>query len=208
MKKITTLTELAAALGKKTNVKAWEKNGKQRLYFGSYGYNTKKMSTKAYIDLRDGKAFAAAIIDCPSQPSSWIQSQEQEIREQLQKYVHYIVRFFDFGIVGTPVEVAINNAILDAEPVQGYYTEWRNVRVVINSYGKLAQRNRQFAVAFKGTKNSAPRGFVSLSDAAFEILNVVRKGEDMIEPYGSAPDYEGLAAMRAEYLAKQSTNNN
>lgn len=207
MKKITTLTELAAALGKKTNVKAWEKNGKQRLYFASYGYNTKKMSTKAYIDLRDGKAFAAAIIDCPSQPSSWIQSQEQEIRDQLQKYVRYIVRFFDFGVVGTSVEVVINNAILDAEPVQGYYTEWRNVRVAINGYGKLAQRNRQFVVAFKGTKNSATRGFVPLSDAAFEILSVVRKGEDMIEPYASVPDYEGLAVVRAEYLAKQSANN-
>ena len=195
MKKITSLTELAAALGRKTNVKAWEKNGKRRLYFGSYGYNTKKMNTNAYIDLRDGKAFAAAIIDCPSQPSSWIQSQEQEIRDRLQKYVRYVERFFDFGILGTPVEVVINNAILDAEPVQGYYTEWRSVRVAINRYGKLAQRSRQFVVAFKGTKNDAPVGFVPLSDAAFRIINVVHKGEEMIEPYASAPDYEGLAAI-------------
>jgi len=207
MKKITTLTELAAALGKKTNVKAWEKNGKQRLYFKGLGYNTKKMSTSAYIDLSDGNAIAHCYIDCPSQPSSWISSQQDEVVASMQRYVRYIRMFFDFGVTGDSIEVVINNAILDAEQVQGYYTEWRNVRVAINRYGKLAQRNRQFAVAFKGTKNSAPRGFVPLSDAAFEILSVVRKGEDMIEPYAQVPDYEGLAVVRAEYLAKQSANN-
>lgn len=199
MKKITTLTELAAALGKKTNVKAWEKNGKQRLYFGSYGYNTKKMSTKAYIDLRDGKAFAAAIIDCPSQPSSWIQSQEQEIRDQLQKYVRYISCFFDFGVVGTPMEVAINNAVLDAEPIQGYYTEWREVRIPINRFGKLAVRNRQFVIPFSGTKNTAPRGFVPLTVAGYEILK--KNGETMLEPYSSPLDYDYIASQVSAKIA-------
>ena len=202
MSKFTTLTELATALGKKTNVKPLEKNGKQRLYFGSYGYNTKKMSTSAYLELRDGKAFSCVFISCPSQTSAWIESQQQEIRQQLEKYVRYLNRFFDFGTSGKLMDAVINNAILDAEELKGYYTAWREVRVKINSYGKLAIRNRQFVIAFEGTKNSAPRNFVELSDAAFEILKVIRGGEDMLEPYAPIPDYDHIAAVRAEHLQK------
>lgn len=207
MNKIKSLSELADALGKKANVKPWEKNGKQRLYFNNIGYNTKKMSTKAWIEIQDGQAYAIVNIDCPSQPSQWISNQQDEAKAYMQRYVRYIRRFYDFGQTSEPIEVIMNNATLAAEEVQGYYTEWRNVRVAINSYGKLAQRNRQFAIAFKGTKNSAPRDFVALSEAAFEILSVVRKGEDMIEPYGNAPDYERLAVIRAEHLAKQAASN-
>jgi hypothetical protein len=201
MKKITTLTELAAALGKKTNVKAWEKNGKQRLYFGSYGYNTKKMSTKAYIDLRDGKAFAAAIIDCPSQPNSWIQSQEQEIRDQLQKYVRYIVRFFDFGVTSEPIEVILNNATLAAEEVQGYYTKWEEVSVPINRFGKLAVRNRQFVLPWRGSKSEAPRTFVPFSVAGYNWL--LAKGQLMLEPYAPLPDIDERAAFYIRYEEEQ-----
>lgn len=197
MNKIITLSDLASALGKKTNVTHWEKGGKKRLYFNGAGYRTKKMTTSAFIDLSNDKATAVVCIECPSQPSAWIKSQEAEVAAHLEKYVRYCNRFFDFGTSGQPVEVVMNNAILAAEPVRGYYTEWRAVRVSINRFGKLADRNRQFVVPFKGTKDSAPRGFVPLSHKVFAYLK--ERGEQMMEPYTQVPDYDERAEAYATY---------
>jgi hypothetical protein len=202
--KHTTLAQLALALGKHANVSAREKNGKQRLYFKGLGYNTKKMSTSAFIELRDGNAIAHCYIDCPSQHSSWISSQQDEVVASMQRYVRYIRMFFDFGVTGESIEVVMNNAILDAESVKGYFTEWRQQRVAINRFGKLATRNRQFVIAFEGTKNTAPRGFMPLSDAGYnELKNGYYKGCQMLEPYAPVPDYDAIAQMKA----KQPQNN-
>jgi len=197
MKKITTLQQLAEALGKKANVKAWEKGGKQRLYFNGLGYNTKKMETKAWIELTD-HAEAVVRIDCPSQPSTWIASQQEEVKGHMEKYVRYINRFFDFGVTGESIEVILNNATLAAEEVQGYYTEWRNVRVSINRFGKMAERNRQFVVAYKGTKADAPRSFVPFSQEGYDWL-LKNGGEIIIEPYAPLPDLNERAAFYARY---------
>lgn len=201
MNKIKSLSELSTLLGKKANVKAWEKGGKKRLYFKGYGYNTKKMSTDAYIDLSVDRAVAVVRIDCPSQPSSWISSQEQEVREQLASRVRYCNIFFDFGTTGQPAEVVMNNAILAAEPVHGYYTEWREVTVSINRFNKKAVRNRQFVVPFEGTKDSAPRGFVPLSEKGYAFLKA--RGEEMLEPYTPVPNYDDRVALYEQIAADQ-----
>lgn len=204
MSKIKSLTELATAMnesgefGYKLN--AWEKGGKQRLYLPkTFGYNTKKMSTSAYIAILQDKAVACVYIECPSQTDNWITSQQNDCKESLQGYVDYIMENFEFGFTGESMEVILNNAILDAEPVKGYYTEWRQVRVAINNFGKLATRNRQFVVRFEGTKNTAPRNFVPLSDAGFEYLGK----EQMLDAYEEVPDYDQRAIDFKIYKEKR-----
>lgn len=197
MKNIVTLADLATAIGKKTNVKAWEKGDKKRLYFQGVGYNTKKMTTNVFIEVSGDAPYLSVRINCPSQPYSWIASQEAEVKEQMQKYVRYCRRFFNFGTSGQSAEIVMNNALLDAEEVQGFTTEWRNVRVSINRFGKLADRNQQFIVPFKGTKANVPRTFVPLIEETFNWL--VAQGEIMLEPYAPLPNLDERAAAYARY---------
>ena len=195
MKKTLSIQELHTHLGGKL----WEKGTMSRIYLNR-GYNTKKMSTKTYVYKTDAGDFRVVCsIDCASQHDNWIAKEEEAIIESLNESIAAIID--EHGVEteemsAQPVDVIINNAILDAEPVQGYYTEWRQVRVAINSYGKLATRNRQFVVAFKGTANTAPRGFVSLSEPAFAVLASKSNGEEMLEPYAPVPDYAMIADVR------------
>lgn len=193
MKKTLTLAQLAGYLGGKL----WEKGTMCRIYLNK-GYNTKKMSTKTYVYKTDDGDFRVVCnIDCPSQHDNWIAKEEQAMVESVSARIIDIIE--EHGIeqeevITMPVDVVINNAVLDAEPVIGYYTEWRQVRVAINSYGKLATRNRQFVVAFKGTKNNAPKNFTTLSETGYAILANRPGGEEMLEPYAPMPDYEQRAA--------------
>lgn len=202
MQKFTSLTDLANGLNKCTdssNFKAWEKGSKKRIYFNHIGHNSKKMSTKVWLELTD-KVTAICIIDCPSQPMSWIESQKKEVLDYAERYVRYARRFFALNMATQPLEVIMHNALLDVEEVQGYTLQWRNVRIAINRFGKLADRNRQFVVPFRGTKDSAPRGFVPLTAAGFALL-IKRGGTEqgeMLEPYASPLDYDAMALRMAE----------
>lgn len=93
--KTLTLEQLA----EKLNGNIWEKGDKKRIYLNR-GFNTKKMSTKTYIELSPSGMFdVKCFIDCPSQPYSWIESQqeeiienvENEIKEELVDIYYYIV---------------------------------------------------------------------------------------------------------------------
>lgn len=201
MKKINSLSEIAELVNStySHNLKAWEKAGKQRLYFPkTFGYNTKKMSTSAYIDILSDKAIACVYIDCPSQPDSWIQAQQQEVCERMQYVLDLVNDKWDFP-AATDMELILNDASLEAEEVKGYYTEWRHVRVAINSYGKLALRNRQFVVALTTTKAKAPANFVALSDEAYTLIGV----EEMLDPYQEVPDYEARVISLKNYKIRQ-----
>lgn len=188
---------IVTALGKTLNVKLWEKGTLCRLYINNVGYNTKKMSTKAHIDLNSFRVVVN--IECHSQPSQWIASQEAEVEQSLAKYARYarMIASKNAPAVETiakqveNIEIAIINEELAAEPVVGYYTEWRSIRIAINRFGKLATRNRQFVVPFSGNKSNAPRFFVPLTKEGFEYLS--KRGEDMLEPYTEAPDYDAKA---------------
>ena len=73
--KNVTVEQLAERLGGKV----WTKNGMTRIYL-ERGYNTKKMTTKTYVFLReDGSWGVNCYIDCPSQHLSWIESQKNEV---------------------------------------------------------------------------------------------------------------------------------
>jgi hypothetical protein len=205
MIKTLSIHELNAHL----NGKIWEKGTMCRIYLNR-GYNTKKMSTKTYVYKDDaGHYHTSCTIDCPSQHDNWIEAEEKKIIESLNSRIVDIIE--EFGIeqeevLATPIDVVINNAILDSQPVIGYYTEWRQVRVAINRFGKLATRNRQFVVAFSGTKNTAPKGFIELSKAAYDVLAARTNGEECLEPYAPVPDYDERAIRYA--AAKTGPSNN
>lgn len=202
------IQQLATNLNNKYRVSkysAWEKGDKKRIYIKGVGYNTKKMSTDAYIDLGGNTAILRVYIQCPSQHPSWIDSQKKEIIEAYALEVRYCRRYFDFNIGSSDIEAVMHNATLAAEPVKGYFTEWRQVRVKINSYGKLATRNRQFIVPFSGTKDSAPRNLVQLTEKGFDYLKSLH--EQVLEPYTTAPDYNALADQHEQWLqARQIAN--
>lgn len=88
--KNVTIEQLAEKLGKTV----WSKGELKRIYLNNVGYNTKKMSTKAFIYEKDGDFRVSVNIDCPSQAYQWIESQEKEVRESILSNIEYII----FGI--------------------------------------------------------------------------------------------------------------
>lgn len=71
-----TIELLAEKLGKTV----WEKGNLKRIYLNDAGWNTKKISTKTYIWQNENGDFSVSCrIECPSQPLSWIKSQEEEV---------------------------------------------------------------------------------------------------------------------------------
>jgi hypothetical protein len=197
---MNTIEKITEKLGKYLNVTLWTKKG-NRLYVNGYGHNTKKCKQTIYIDIDNFRV--NCYTDCPSQPSAWCESQSREVEGNLQKYVRYARLIANGKSDAQPIEnqiekieIEIHNAQLSNQPVKGYYTEWREVRIAINRFGKLAHRNRQFVVAFEGTQENAPRNFVELNDLGFDYIKNVHKGEHMLEPYANVPDYNELAIAR------------
>lgn len=78
-----TTSQLAELLGKKV----WSGNGQERIYFNNVGYNTKKMSTKAFIYIQDGEIKASAFVQCFNQPTSWCQQRAEEAKETMLEQV-------------------------------------------------------------------------------------------------------------------------
>lgn len=202
----TTIETITEKLGAHLNVTLWTKKG-NRLYVNGFGYNTKKCKQSIYIDIDSFRAMC--FTDCPSQPSQWCESQSAEVVASLEKYVRYAKMIASsMGRDAQPIEkqieeieIQIHNDELDNQPVVGYYTEWREIRVSINRFGKLATRNRQFVIAFSGTKSTAPRGFVELTAAGHALLRSKRNCEEMLEPYATAPDYDSIAERMATVIA-------
>lgn len=69
-------------LAQKLNGKIWTKGDMKRIYLDR-GYNTRKMSTKAFIFEKDGEYMVSVRIECESQSGQWIKSQEKELRESI-----------------------------------------------------------------------------------------------------------------------------
>jgi len=82
--KTTSIYELA----EKLNAKVWEKGDLKRIYLNDEGYNTKKMSTKAYIFQNESGEFKVSVrIECYSQSINWITSQEEEVKKSIEKKI-------------------------------------------------------------------------------------------------------------------------
>lgn len=182
-------------LAEKINGKLWIKGDMKRIYLDE-GYNTKKMSTKTYIFQRQYQTYGVSCsIDCPSQHDNWIQKEEESIIESVANRIDEIIEEFGFEIENPQIEI---KAALDAEPqVQGYYMRWHEVRVAINSYGKLATRKRMQVHTFKGATSKAPGGFIELNDADFVIALQKESAETLYE-YGCEPNLSGEAERISE----------
>ncbi len=181
------------------NGKLWTKNELKRIYLDA-GYNTKKMTTKTYVYEKNARFVVVCNIECPSQADQWINSQENEIIDSINERIAGIIEEHGYE-VEDPMEAI--EAELAAEPqVQGYYMEWKEVRVAINSYGKLATRKRQFIETYRGPKSQAPYGFIELNDADFEVAwEKSQKGRAY--EYGCEPNLVGEADRIAERNAKE-----
>lgn len=67
--------------------------------------------------------------------------------------------------------------------------QWKEVRVKINSYGKLADRKRMFVVTYKGAKSKAHPRLIELTDAEFELALKAEANETAYE-YGNEPNFK------------------
>ncbi|MDR1883058.1 MAG: hypothetical protein LBR26_09820 [Prevotella sp.] len=83
MKAKVTIEQLAEKMGQTV----WQKESLKRIYLNNAGYNTKKMSTKAFIFQKDDEFCVSVRVECPSQPYSWIKSQEIEVRESVESEI-------------------------------------------------------------------------------------------------------------------------
>lgn len=110
-----TIEDLAVAL----NGKMWVKEDLKRIYLDE-GYNTKKMSTKTYVEIRNGEFVVRCFIDCPSQNDNWIDSQQDQIIESVGRKIEEIIELTKVELVEarlsadeTEVEVRIsyNNTV-------------------------------------------------------------------------------------------------
>lgn len=178
-------------LAEKLGGKLWIKGDLKRIYVDA-GYNTKKMSTKAYVfQQEDGTYSIRCTVECPNQNSTWIRKEEESIVNSLSEQIASIIE--EFGFVGEVVEPITDNSPI----VQGYRLEWRETRVAINSYGKLADRKRQFVCTFKGHESKAPKGFIALNDDHFSQA-LQKESSQTCYAYGEEPTF-----INTEEVAKK-----
>jgi hypothetical protein len=122
MKAIISLQELTTKL----NGKFWSKDGKERVYLDK-GYNTKKMSTKTYVEVKNDEFVVRCFIDCPSQNHNWIESQQNEIIENVETEILEIIELSKVELLDaklsqdeTEVEVRIS---YDGNVEENFLTE-------------------------------------------------------------------------------------
>lgn len=161
--------------------KIWSKNGVTRIYIDR-GFNTKKMSTSSYLEILGNSEIKVSVfIECPNQPFAWIKKQEEEVINNVVEDIERIIE--DNG--GAEVVLEVKNET-KTETVQGYYMRWYEVKVPINSYGKLELRKRQKVHTFSGDKSNIPAGFVELTDERFTKAKEMEVANKLFN-YGENP---------------------
>ena len=74
-------------LAVKLNGKMWTKGDLKRIYLDR-GYNTKKMSTKTYVEeTSEGNFNVKCFVECPSQDYNWCKSQANQVIESVDKEI-------------------------------------------------------------------------------------------------------------------------
>lgn len=121
--KAITIEQFAEQLGKTV----WSKGDFKRIYMNNLGYNTKDMSTKTFIyQGKDGIFYVSCKINCPAQHDNWIDSQEKEIMNYVQKKINEAIEEIENStvqhniLIEYPVETAEKNQFDTdtAEPVK------------------------------------------------------------------------------------------
>lgn len=206
MKSIT-IEQLAELL----NGNLWVKGDLKRIYLDC-GYNTKKMTTKTYVYEKDARFVVICKIECHSQDPNWIYSQQQEVITSLNTRIEELIEEFGTEIID-PL-IAINESLAKETQVKGYTLVWKEVRIPINSYGKLAYRKRMFINTYNGPESKKPYGFIELNDADYEIA-LQKQSKQIGYEYGNEPNLIGeserIAADKLIKEAKEmqeSENNN
>lgn len=86
-----TAVTLESLASKFNGAKIWEKGDIKRLYINA-GYNTKKMTTKAYIyQDADGNFKISVYVECPNQNFTWIKGEQQRVISQIQQELDEIL---------------------------------------------------------------------------------------------------------------------
>jgi len=83
-------------LAVKLNGKMWTKGDLKRIYLDR-GYNTKKMSTKTYVQLSpSGMWDVKCFVECPSQDYNWCKSQAEQVIGSVENQINEIL--FDIDV--------------------------------------------------------------------------------------------------------------
>lgn len=174
-------------LAEKLGGNLWTKGEIKRIYLDR-GHNTKKMETKTYVYQREDGTYAVKCnIDCPSQNGGWIISQQEQVITSVGNDIAEIIEEFGTEILNP--KIAIEAKLAEEEQVQGYYLQWKEVRVAINRFGKLAERKRMFVTTFKGPKSKAHPRLIELTDAEMVAALDAEKKERAYE-YGNEPNFK------------------
>lgn len=105
-------------LSEKLNGKYWEKGGLKRVYL-TRGYNTKKMSTKVYVEQINLEFVVKCFVECPSQDQNWCNSQAGMVIKQVQQEIKEVLATEYFYVVNSKNEVI--NDCLQVEVLEDLY---------------------------------------------------------------------------------------
>lgn len=190
----------------------FDKAAEPRVYL-SMGHNTKKTRTKAYLTVSWDKVVAHVKVTSEDRhgflmAASWTESQEQALLPAVEEIAEFVRAelLAPSGDAAAQVDQVLQDeSLLDI--IHGVVPQWREVRVAINSYGKLATRNRLFLTLWSGPKINAPRKLEEITPGmyAFAMANW-KEGERMCEP-GPAADSMRAALSTLATLANSTANN-
>lgn len=109
-------------LAEKLNGKIWIKEDLKRIYLDR-GYNTKKMSTKTYVEeTSEGSFNVKCFIECPSQDYNWCKSQANQVIERVEKEIDEILN----------PTIEIEEEVISEEPAicSPEYDTWRQLNII------------------------------------------------------------------------------
>lgn len=78
-------------LAEKLNGKLWIKGDLKRIYL-ERGYNTKKMSTKTWVEQQGDSFVVKCFVECPSQPWQWCKSQQEEVIQSVENQIENLTK--------------------------------------------------------------------------------------------------------------------
>jgi hypothetical protein len=119
-------------LAVKLNGKIWTKGDLKRIYLDR-GYNTKKMSTKTYVEeTSEGNFNVKCFVECPSQDYNWCKSQANQVIESVDAQINEILVKNSLKVL----EVAQGKTSINAYVSKnGEEAQWYCERVFLEVFG-------------------------------------------------------------------------
>ncbi len=110
-------------LAVKLNGKMWVKDDLKRIYLDR-GYNTKKMSTKTYVEeTSEGNFNVKCFVECPSQDYNWCKSQAEIVIEGVEEDINEIielskVKLLEARLSANETEIEVRISFNDIEETE------------------------------------------------------------------------------------------